>query len=1566
MKKIYLFLFLFYFSYVNSLHAQEVLNEFFEQNGDCYLLIGEGAAKNCWALNNLTTGVPQVLYKPNDAYGLTATLENDGSTTGKKMLYTFAAATGRQNVNLVGTTVQRHMVVGWSTKIWNFGQVPDKTVHRIHSRPWAGVTGLGNHDQSIYGSGTQNKFGNMCIPCDHNPNVKYDAALTNWGQVSGKPGWYYYLVGKYWYHAYDIPAYSNWTYNDGGAAGGPDAGRRQYLSQLGYTWNTKEAPIAATANGYYLNSQANADVKPANGPWCWLTCHADGSSSCVMTMSGWAHRVVIEYLYGNYIDMTLYSYRVGSGATSASSVQVVAKDVLASITGSQNRQGECTDGCIPAVNGVSLPGVEQPVLQCTYSPTSNRTYLYRRDADSSNYDLIGYQPGNDMLIGNPGDLTAKFLGISSKSSTSNYVYIMGKNLANQWLSDANAPASMLLNQVDDIAVSDQWWQTGGIVYVYDKTKKKVLCFKRKEGEPAGIPSEIYVQADGVLPDKIGADGFGSLYMLRTEFEPPDTTGFTKANISSKEFAYVKYGTTTNIYNAVYKQKVYKTVYRRLYTTGAIEKLSGRILLGENTFKREYRTNDNTQSGTITWEVPDSNPNAFVRYGTIIDGNTRSELAVINCPTPPRPENTKSVLDCIGPMVLSDTSATGFAQAVPTKYCKTCDKNTYQSTDESGEDMMYFFMVENAPSFDINELNIGNSNLLTDGDDYVGAFPTTLKKSTVKYYWKIIQTKDRDHNDVSGDDSVILDMEAKGQTGNYMLYFPSTLEGRFKVGVKMTYQYYDYTKLMPGDLYDKRETVLTDVIVAGDGAPANIDANGYAWNEIEIIQNPPPEVPAEAGVLMAGTRWNDASSYKPGPRNETKRQTGKAGDDLNGANVLMFGCGVANCTAHDYCKNNNEKEPAATKFIMDGYSLIKRASEDGLSASYNTSNVINWGLRLRETKFNYANEMNRIAMMMNSEPPETGDAKEIPNTKRWEGDPSATWQIELKKGSDTVCKTTKIVNRPYLTTDELRDMMPYISEPYAYHVTVTMDRTYSYQYFKAIPQFAPDGTVVTSMVNIPKIIKLKIYGDCEVIVTDNTPPGKFVYKPKNPSDSSDSEVVTPGYYCLNEYLKGSTGETLTNSENAGNPSKITFVVVDNNMFANTTDSYSGTKTGQYHYAASDQRFSRLQISFNNSNPYQRAMFVHGTVNGDMPPTTSMHPANVGNLTSPPAEWAAYVLKPTKLTSSEVSVLGIPYYKDLAYVKYEMPVSSLRNFYKRSDGTYDSIMDYSYATTAIGFSNLKYGIVWREACFRQTNPSSETTTDNILKYEMRTGQITIIDNDRPNPIIIGLQDKFLNDDGDRIEFYSPNIMPESSLTAYKQRWLPICTNPIRSNYIYNGVESIVGTKAGIYHNIYNHYADLIPTPTSVYTDIFLTKHPPTVEEARLEVDVPVVFTATATDNIVVDDYLEYEYLKLFKEDGTEVPDIKLINGATTAVPPMIQYVFREAGNFYVELKVKDHARNYPSQPDVYSPDANVKKAALTFGTNVELDKRMSRIIRADFQVYPTRLDLKILERQNIELR
>ncbi|EKD83762.1 MAG: hypothetical protein ACD_39C00466G0001, partial [uncultured bacterium] len=172
----------------------EALHPFYEQNGDCYLLIGEGAAKAVWSLNNLTSGIPTSLYDPYDAYGLTAAQKwNATANKSDKDLFTFAG-TESALTPMTGTKVPRRIIMSATTNIYGFATVPPATVHRFHGAPNASPTGRGNHPTwTISGL-----FGGIDYPCNTIPAA-----------VPGMPGYYWYPVGQGYYHAADVVVWSN-------------------------------------------------------------------------------------------------------------------------------------------------------------------------------------------------------------------------------------------------------------------------------------------------------------------------------------------------------------------------------------------------------------------------------------------------------------------------------------------------------------------------------------------------------------------------------------------------------------------------------------------------------------------------------------------------------------------------------------------------------------------------------------------------------------------------------------------------------------------------------------------------------------------------------------------------------------------------------------------------------------------------------------------------------------------------------------------------------------------------------------------------------------------------------------------------------------------------------------------------------------------------------------------------------------------------------------------------------------------------------------------------------------
>ncbi|PKL49915.1 MAG: hypothetical protein CVV42_04455 [Candidatus Riflebacteria bacterium HGW-Riflebacteria-2] len=1455
-------------------YAEDVvqLHPFYEQNGDCYLLVGDdvdvpanpGAppiidpppdydARAVWALNNLGSGIAERLYDPLDAYGLTASQKwNFATEVAEKDLFTFSGIEGPPTA-LTGTLVPRRIVMTATTSVYAFDEVPPATVHRFHGQPNASPTGRGNHPTWTINS----LFGGIDYPCNTIPAA-----------VDGRPGYYWYPVGRGYYHAADVVAWSNWTYG---------SGHRRPLSN--------PPPVNERYN------QQTDGYPPTQGPWA--SCCAGRRPENGWIRGGWVRRMIRENLWGTYRNLKLYKYRVGSSAIAPTRVRDVA-NVLARVTGTMDMNGECCDGCIARVDGAAMPGVPSPYLSCVYSSIVDRTYLYRRDQGSSDFTLDGVTL-DDRQIGVGSDTTCQFIGISSRNETGNYVYLLGLNEINNWLRAANAPAGMLLNELSDVAVSDQWWQTGGIVYAYDETKGTVYRFVRNEAGDNGIPTEIDVRTAGVLPDKIGADGFGSLYLMQTEFEPASTTFFTAYTADRHYIAEVLPGGIER-YRAEFYQNVYKSVYVRDYYTGAITRLPGRVLLGTNYYFRDFFATDITDKTTWQWVTE------LGQTGMAVDVGVLTELGVINSPTPPRPGNLDAQTDNWGPLVLG---ASGFSEAV-----EEADGTLPDTND-------YWFMVENAPSPDANEVNIGNVGDNPNGGP-VGQFPTTIQFSSVKYYWKIMQTHNR-FGEVEA--ATILDMETEGSSGDYLLLFPPTA-GTFKVGVKVAYRYYDYTRLPVGALSNRKGDVLyppldqPPLVAKGDSA-----ADSYAWSEpftISIID--PPDNPADRGVIMSGI-WSGSSlgdgmlvNYRPGPQ------------------VLGYGCpngGFDNNTCgHAQCNPATTTIPIST-FVLDGKSLVPQPPQyDATTETWQkvySAEAASWSLHLRESNYNLDHGVDRIASMTAEIPPEPDDPDLIDGTLVWAGGPAVTWTSELMRGGETVVNKQLVLSSPVLNLTQLRTLFPVPSEPSSYTLNVEFTRTYRYEVWQEIPRYIDGEHVGSLRVRIPRAVHMKITGAAEILVTDNTPPATHLNDP-----DSEEGAVLEAFFVRTPILYGTTGEALweTEAPKVANPSTLIFVVADNNPMANLN--YSNSGHDSFHAAVTSVK-NRTTINFKAGN--QIATFSYQTQFGLMPPPIVAEESVTDEMTRLRKHYTSGFGDDSKVAAAYVSdeaqfntLTGTEgkYCKSFSYRVYTIDLANIEHFSKNLvensgawdyTGAWNAKMHPDHANNSLDYRSHLYGLGWSEAC--------NASPTNILAVDpQQIGQIIVRDNDRPNAFIVARHDK------KPAQLYrAPSNVKDNTMPA---KWVQYSINGMPGS-INNGPESWEDDDLSSAFDSSFRTDDTLPV-----TNILLP------DGDDLEVDVPVRFDLLVVDN--AGDVATVSY-KLF--DGSDT----LLADSTDS--SSLQYVFRQPGEYKILAEIEDNAVSWPDNPQAYLPGATTDPAVTS--------EKNNRKVQAVFKVVPTKLDYRVIERR-----
>ncbi|MBF0543525.1 MAG: hypothetical protein HQM08_03785 [Candidatus Riflebacteria bacterium] len=1377
-KKLFCFLLVFSFLGFPSF----ALHPFYEQNGDCYVMIGEGPVRGVYALNNLTGSQSTVLYDPLDAYGLAAFQKWDG-TKSIKDLYTFAGAdTDWQTVT---APLERRVVMTSSTKIYKSSEIPEETIHRFHSNPNSSRTGLGNHNDSVCGY----KYGGTCYPCNVIPAA-----------VPGKPGYYYVPPGKY-YHAYDRTFWARWAY------------------------------------GCWFNYSVEYPKDPPafKDPCCCQPGH--------YTWGGWAHWVVAENVMAKNRSLKLYDYNINSkiGPSMIKDVATVQIQVKSTL----DKKGECYDGCIGEQNGIPLPGGAIPYLDCVFS-SIGMSYLFRREPSSTDYLLLGVD-SNSKIIGDP--TAGSCLGVSSRDTKSDWVYVLGITQINAWLKAANAPYT--INELSDVAVSDQWWQKGGIVYAYDKTQGMVYKFTRDETSTSvAIPDQIYV-AEGTAPDAIGTDGFGNLYLIKTELDPIASSSFDPTNVSK----YAQIPPTDKpgykLWRGYWYQNAYKTVYKRDVYSGVIGKLTGRILLGTNIFTKDFSTLTPDKTSTWVWNTPD-----YLLASGPVQTSYRSELAVINNATPPKVSSDNGgVTDIVGPLI-QDTA--GNAVFPP---------STYKFT----ENEVYFFEVENPPTFDTNGVNLGSQGIDKDSDGRIGSFPITVKNSTVQYYWKVVQVVDREGK---ATETVLLDMERDNTPGDSYVLPVILGGGQYWVGVKVKFKYYDYNKLPLGALSDQKETVLTPDYTTSRGEipPKPTFGADYSWATIKIETFPPPPPIGGTGIIMSGMPlfsggYNFQPVYDPGK-------------------IIL-----------PYCDPSNKNPPNPT-YVIKEISPV----DDPTNSRY----TVDWAFKIRDSNYNLATNLDRVAIMTSTVPPNPTDPNLIvTGSLKWLNDLQLTWHSILQRGSETVFDKQIITKGAEIHISDLRQLFPAPSQPQSYTLSVSGSRTYAWQAYISSVRFI-GGKLVTVWGTVPKTASVQISVDnCHVIVLDNTPPSLTV---ANPYKSGEK---LPGFFINTKTFYGTTGEKLSETESPPTPNaqNIDFVVADNNPLGNATDSLT--------YA--DPFFSsidpKLKVTHNFNN--QVGTFTYSTaLVGKIPPTDVSDPKNIPirfQYTSQPANQtipdSKYKLIRTVLTSADFDGTKIPYVgasdynPGFSYLRYQINRDDLTHFSKDSGNNYLPQMEPTYANNSAGYSDLNYGF----SCMDSAGLDSSAFSNPFATV----GRIVIRDNDRPNLFIKGSEIK------NQMVGYAPSNIQSAFRTMWGRFSLPTAD----TEYLHNGLEIWQGGNiTGFNIAVKNKVA----TVGATICDDNLTPF-------ELEQDVIASFTAVSFDNtgtIATDSFV------LLDPTGAQLQDL------TTSLKPMIYDRFTVPGIYQIKIRIHDNALDW----------------------NGTTSKRNYRELDCTFPVYKTGLDIQVIERGN----
>ncbi len=508
----------------------------------------------------------------------------------------------------------------------------------------------------------------------------------------------------------------------------------------------------------------------------------------------------------------------------------------------------CFDGC-----GITQSMIPLPAEKWHTSQVFNRwakSYFYARKINNSvptndayiDVDSVRYTtwPG---LLGYMNDPSSVDIGVSMKSATDDFVYVLGKKIAQEWLS-LYYGSPITINYGKGV-VSDQWWMTGGTVFVYDQNVGVIYQIERDETQalPKDKIKKVVVHT-GVGNDvnDVGTDGFGNVFYTKTQLVPAKNTDFTFPMRTSVVWGNPSGSIRPGIVK--YRQNIYKTVYKKdIFGAMTIE---GQLQIGY----KDYDQNIQYFPYSSTVDLNDISKwqklgDPYVVYSSI--GNaSRTEMAVVNVATPPNVSGEKvAKLDITGPY---GDDGSGFYQ-VPANQNALVPYQTYK------------FEVENYPLHNgkINQRTSTDANVDAQfrridrhpNNGYIGGFVSTLKilgadqNDCVKYTWRIVQVVDAAANAITPPKIIY----ERGVTSDYYKpYIFAALDyGEYEIQVSAKYQWYDMDQLAYGATIASLSSVLKPSAGSYDQGKA-VDGTNVAKLYVKVSATPPNPVPTGNVVI----------------------------------------------------------------------------------------------------------------------------------------------------------------------------------------------------------------------------------------------------------------------------------------------------------------------------------------------------------------------------------------------------------------------------------------------------------------------------------------------------------------------------------------------------------------------------------------------------------------------------------------------------------------------------------------------------------------------------------------------
>jgi hypothetical protein len=599
---------------------------------------------------------------------------------------------------LIGDVIKNTSLRG----VWALNNNTTKIPGKLYSVPPKQVSGI---KATPYGEIYTFKI-------DEQPNKTPSQIKIRINWYNGNPFWGWHSKTHAWHTGFATNLYDHYGHRD----------------PTKETKITKAVPTSKPSNYIPYGWDKNGDGKPDSGaPSCnsnwYLVPNGSTYHSFIVAKNTWGtdypadreldgkssnpRYIIKESQTWDLTDWYLYKWTSGTGNVNKGSV-ASSKE----ITISRQYKNGCHDGCTGGTSGATIKG--SSYVNYIAVNVYGDVYFYKRNKGTGNYSITfnkGALPSGSKVIGDPQH--CKYFALSTKGNHTDWVYCLNDTVIKNWLKEAGYSTGGV--SIDGVAVSDQWWRDGGIIFAYNKAAGVVYMIERNENAPAGWSkiintNQIPVGSD---VDSISSDGFGNLYYARTYYDPPSPSQLKMKFVSNG-------GNIVTVYwhqepngdwmgDVILQQKVRKEVFRYGYYSHKVESM-GAIEMGYLWYHCIAYAKTADKNNPSKW-FNVSQPQLLSNY----DAKTvsRLEITAVNYATPPQVQgHIPGKIDIAGPYSLDNTdpqnpkinketaffSKTYTETNKPAFYTSSYQVNgkTYYKVEGIKDNTLHLFMVENYP------------------------------------------------------------------------------------------------------------------------------------------------------------------------------------------------------------------------------------------------------------------------------------------------------------------------------------------------------------------------------------------------------------------------------------------------------------------------------------------------------------------------------------------------------------------------------------------------------------------------------------------------------------------------------------------------------------------------------------------------------------------------------------------------------------------------------------------------------------------------------------------------------